>query len=294
MGCGLRLAHPTGRALRDLWEPGRVTGFPRALLRVLVRSGRSVRCPDPRDLAVLSPEEKARARRFREPRRAAAYAAAHAAARRCLGERLGSPAGEIHFGRRPCPGCGKPDHGRPVVDWPRTSWESSLSRSGPHWLFAAADGVRIGVDIERVRPVSLNTLSSAVLSEAERDYLADIEPYLRQAAFIRCWTRKEAVVKASGIGIEAILSQIDVQPWEPRAVVEHRVAGCPTVTWAIRDLPAGPGYSASLALPAEAQPLLDFGRDRGAPSPTDIAVAQEATQWRPPPPVRVRTARPTP
>ncbi|WP_353962867.1 MULTISPECIES: 4'-phosphopantetheinyl transferase superfamily protein [unclassified Streptomyces] len=153
--------------------------------------------------------------------------------------------------------------------------------------------MRIGIDIERVRHVDLSALASAGLPEAERNYLADIEPYLRQAAFMRCWTRKEAVVKASGIGIEAALSQIDVQPWEPRAVVEHRVVGCPTDVWAIRDLPAGPDCSASLALPAEAQPLLDFGRVRGTPSPTDTTVAQEATQWRPPPRVQVRTARPT-
>lgn len=228
----------------------------RGPLRVLVRSGRSAHRPDPADLAVLSPEERAKAQRFGNAYRAAAYTASHAAVRRCLAECLDFPAIEIRFGRWPCPGCGRAGHGRPVIELPETTWESSLSRSGPYWLAAAADGVRIGVDIERYRPVDLKALGAVVLSEAERDYLGQLSPDLRQGAFMRCWTRKEAVVKASGIGIEADLRQIEVRPWELTALVEHQVADCAINTWAVRDLPGGADHSASLALPAETGPVV--------------------------------------
>ncbi|MGW1500965.1 4'-phosphopantetheinyl transferase family protein [Streptomyces mirabilis] len=237
--------------------------------RVLVRAGRSSGHPAPDALAVLTLEEQARAFRFRQPDRGAAYAVAHATARRCLAAQLRSSPELIRFGRLPCPGCERPGHGRPTIDWPRTSWESSLSRSGPHWLFAATDGARIGVDIERLRPVDLDRLGSAVLSETEREYLAGLEPALRQRAFMRCWTRKEAIVKASGIGIEADLRRVESQPSQPVAVVEHEVAGCPTSSWSVRDLPVGSECCASLALPAQtestsaADPDIDFGSDIG-------------------------------
>lgn len=238
--------------------------------RVLVRSGRSVGRPDPADLAILSPDERARAQRFRHAYRAGAYTASHAAVRRCLAENLSWPAEEIRFGRRPCPGCGRAGHGRPVIELPQTAWESSLSRSGPYWLVAAVDGVRVGVDIERFRPVDLKTLSAAVLSEAERGYLAQLAPELRQRAFIRCWTRKEAVVKASGIGIEADLRQMEVRPWEWTALVEHEVTGCAINTWAVHDLPGGADHSTSLALPAEIGPVVISGPDDLPASPIDI------------------------
>ncbi|MFI1936161.1 4'-phosphopantetheinyl transferase family protein [Streptomyces purpureus] len=218
----------------------------------------------PGDLAVLTAEERARAGRFRQPDRGAAYAAAHAAARRCLAEQLRGSPELIRFGRRPCPGCGRPGHGRPVVEHPRTSWESSLSRSGPYWLFAATDGVRIGVDVERLRPLdtaglNVSRLGAAVLSVSERDHLAGLEPAARGRAFMRCWTRKEAVVKASGIGIEADLRELETRPWLPSAVVEHAVDGCPVTLWSVCDLPAGPHCAAALALPAHHEPWFGPG-----------------------------------
>lgn len=235
-----------------------MTGSPRPRLRVLVRYGRAAGEPDSRDLAVLAPEERRRARHFRQPHRGAAYAAAHATARRCLAERSGGTPEGMRFSRLTCPGCGRRDHGRPVVKSPNTSWELSLSRSGAHWLFAAADGEPIGVDIERIRPVELSVLGPAVLSGAEGEYLADLAPELRHAAFMRCWTRKEAVVKATGIGIEADLRRVEVQPWRDTAFVVHRAAGCATSQWTVRDLPIAADCRAALAVPARTEPHFDL------------------------------------
>ncbi|MEU8436259.1 4'-phosphopantetheinyl transferase superfamily protein [Streptomyces sp. NPDC029216] len=227
-----------------------MTGVPELGPRLRVWSGQSADTFETDDLDLLQPEERTRYTSFRDGIRGTRYAAAHIAVRRHLGELLNCDAGEIRFGRYACPGCGSPHHGRPFIRTPRTSWELSLSRSGPYWLCAVADGMRVGADIEVLRPVNVAQFTGAVLTDGELSYMAGLPAERMQAEFIRCWTRKEAVAKATGIGIEAALSSLDVAPAQPRAVVRHGVAGCPADTWVVQDLPAGPDHFCAVAFPA--------------------------------------------
>ncbi|MFI9270973.1 4'-phosphopantetheinyl transferase family protein [Kitasatospora sp. NPDC052896] len=220
---------------------------------VLVRSGRSTGRLAPGDLDILSAEERGRFAAFRDPVRAARFAAAHVELRRFLGQALGCAPAALRFDRHPCAGCGRAGHGRPYVRAPRTDWEFSFSRSGPYWLCAAAEAVRVGVDLERERAVDPSSLSPAILSADERRHLDSVPPEFRAAEFIRCWTRKEAVVKASGIGIEAALGEIDVRPGQLRAKVLHTVPGCEFDNWVVTDLPAGTDHFSAIAVPALAQ-----------------------------------------
>jgi 4'-phosphopantetheinyl transferase len=222
--------------------------------RIVIRSGRVSGNLHAHDLALLGPEEKARFSAFRDRVRGARYAAAHAAVRRLLSGLLGCGAADIGFGRHTCPGCGRTSHGRPYIRVPRTSLELSLSRSGPYWLCAVADGIRVGADIEMLRPVNaerLMRLTGSVLTGGERSYMAEVPAERLPAEFIRCWTRKEAVTKASGIGIEAAMGRLDVQPERSRALVRHTVGGCPANTWTVQNLPTGPDHFAAVAFPAE-------------------------------------------
>ena len=67
-----------------------------------------------------------------------------------------------------------------------------------------ADGAEIGVDIERLRPLSdMDALAERVFSAAERAALAAVPPDRRVEAFFAGWTRKEAYIKARGEGIAA-------------------------------------------------------------------------------------------
>ncbi|MFB8038367.1 4'-phosphopantetheinyl transferase family protein [Streptomyces sp. NPDC056004] len=217
---------------------------------VVVRHGRSTGRVASGDLDILSAEERRRVAAFRDPLRSVHYATAHAEVRRCLAGILGCDPARIRFGRRPCAGCGRAGHGRPYISRPRTRWEFSLSRSGPHWVCAAAEGVRVGVDLERVRPMDVSSLTPAILSAGERRHIGGVPPEFRAAEFIRCWTRKEAVVKASGIGIEAELGAIDVDPGRVGAKVNHRVTGCEFDTWSVTDLPARADLMSAIAVPA--------------------------------------------
>jgi 4'-phosphopantetheinyl transferase len=77
----------------------------------------------------------------------------------------------------------------------------NLSHSGS--LVALAVGIRdeVGIDVEAEPPGNADELVPIVLSEPERRAYDELPPALRPAAFLRCWTRKEALLKASGAGL---------------------------------------------------------------------------------------------
>ncbi len=143
-----------------------------------------------RALAVLDDGERA-AVGARNAAAGAAYAAAHAAARLVLGERLGIDAAAVVI-----------DHeanGRPSV----AGAAFSLSHSGERAAVAtAAEGLALGVDVERVRErPHLDRLARRVFAETEYDDWRARPTRARRRALAQRWTELESVLKARGTGI---------------------------------------------------------------------------------------------
>jgi 4'-phosphopantetheinyl transferase len=116
--------------------------------------------------------------------------------------------------------------------------EFNMSHSGEQALIAIALELPVGVDLERPRQLLRpDALARRICSAAEQEQLR-AAPDLN-AALLRLWVRKEALVKASGTGIRGplhSLAELDT------------VAGVPG--WQVQDLPApAPGYVAALAHP---------------------------------------------
>lgn len=199
-----------------------------------------VRETPPSALSVLDAGERRRAAALRRPGARAAYVTAHAALRRLLGVYLGVPGARVPLIRLPCPGCGEP-HGRPVLAGPDGAWlHFSLSHTGPVAMLAVA-GAPVGVDVERVPAAGLAADAAAALHPADRAELAALPPEARPAAFARCWTRTEAMVKATGEGLSGPgLTAVRRGAAERPA----RVAG-----WRLLDIAAPPGHAAACALP---------------------------------------------
>lgn len=185
------------------------------------------------DWAMLSKPEHARWRRL-PPVAAAYYAGAHAAVRRILGRYLRTPPVSLRIGQT---------GGRPVVATPGDPLWFSLSHSGPHWMLAVGR-YRIGVDIEAERPVDIEALEELALSDSERRTLAEHDKADRAQLFFRCWTRKEAVLKASGSQFR--LATVDVAPSGTSCVA--RVGDR---DWRVESIDVGEGRHAAVASPAE-------------------------------------------
>lgn len=155
------------------------------------------------DHAILSGDEQSRAQRFRRSEDARLFVSARAAVRRILATEL-SLAPEsvpIELGL----------HGRPQL--PAESAESldfNVTHSTTRVAIAVARGRRVGIDIESVSATrNLELLIQEVMGPGERARLERLTGPDRAFAFYECWTRKEAILKAVGVGVGYPVREID-------------------------------------------------------------------------------------
>jgi 4'-phosphopantetheinyl transferase len=107
----------------------------------------------------------------------------------------------------------------------------------------------VGLDVEQVRDVAdLDALAGHVRSPAERAR-GDLDP----AGFFRTWTRKEALVKATGDGLATPMTAITLAARGP-AVERWAGAGAPAGPMWLHDLSPAPDHPAALAGPGERMP----------------------------------------
>ncbi|MDJ0382250.1 4'-phosphopantetheinyl transferase superfamily protein [Streptomyces sp. G-G2] len=109
----------------------------------------------------------------------------------------------------------------------------------------------VGIDAEPVREVPVAEIAGVALTPLERDtVLAEPAGPGRSLAFLRCWTRKEAVLKAAGVGITDELTRLETHAGTPGPVEVTTLAlGTPS-TWWVADAEAPPGWTAAVALPS--------------------------------------------
>jgi 4'-phosphopantetheinyl transferase len=192
-------------------------------------------------LALLSDDERVRARRFVFDIHRHRFIACRAWLRMRLGDRLGRPAGGLRFEYGPA--------GKPSLAGGATL-RFNVSHSDRFALLAMADQAEIGVDIERLRPLSdMDALADRVFSAAEREALGRVPPERKVEAFFAGWTRKEAYIKARGEGI-GLLGAIEVALTPGDAPRLIRVAGLPDELqrWSLEALSPVPGFAAAVCL----------------------------------------------
>ncbi len=101
--------------------------------------------------------------------------------------------------------------GRPHLDYAVPTLNFNVSHSGDWVAMAIAVSERLGVDIERIRAqFPSQRLIERICSPREQAVLQSLSPAERRAAFFRGWTRKEAIMKATGGSIFHAPNRIDV------------------------------------------------------------------------------------
>ncbi|MER5430593.1 4'-phosphopantetheinyl transferase superfamily protein [Streptomyces sp. NPDC002588] len=135
-----------------------------------------------------------------------------------LGERLDVPPADVPL-RRECPHCGGP-HGKPRLAVP-SPYAFSVTHSGGLVGVAVCRGAEVGLDLEEAdAPLDVDAAARTALAAPELTALYARPSAGRQAAFLRVWTRKEAVLKALGVGLRVPLRELRVSaPEEPPAVL---------------------------------------------------------------------------
>lgn len=122
---------------------------------------------------------------------------------------------------------------------------ASLAHSGDVALVAVSHGWDIGVDLEVLRErIETWSLVRHALTADERARLQALPASQRSAAFLEVWTRKEALLKAAGVGLSVDPQLIEL---DGATVLSVPPALGEPSDWTLADLPV-PGYAAALAI----------------------------------------------
>jgi 4'-phosphopantetheinyl transferase len=159
----------------------------------------------------LSADERGRAALIRLPARREEFVAAHAALRAILASYQDIPPESVLF-TTICAWCGDPEHGKPRLQ-DSGGLNFNLTRAGSLALVAVALDAEVGVDAEPLdRAVDWRAIGRRALSPDERAQVQAAEPGLRASLSGRLWCRKEAVAKATGLGLALNLKTWTARP----------------------------------------------------------------------------------
>lgn len=196
----------------------------------------------------LSQEEKERAERFHFPADRNRYIAAHGMLRHVLGRYLHCAPDQLVFASN--------EHGKPML--PSRALEFNLSHSGDFVLIAVTRAMRVGVDVESIRSgISSSVIAQRYFSKAEFAELQSLPLRQRESAFFTCWTRKEAYIKAQGLGLALPLESFDVSlsPSEPAILRATRPDPDQAARWSLFPLKTDPNYESAVAVEGKALEL---------------------------------------
>lgn len=166
---------------------------------------------------VLTADELARSERFVNESLRCRWSMARAGLRKVLGEYCGTAAENLRFATGP--------NGKPFFADTRSDVHFNLSHSANLALVAVTGAGALGVDLEYQRPIpDWRRVARRFFSSRENEQLASLEECDRVGAFYRCWTRKEALIKATGEGLSARLDDFDVtlMPHDSAKVLHDR------------------------------------------------------------------------
>jgi len=192
----------------------------------------------------LSEDERGRAGRFISQRDHVRFVLAHAGLRAVLSRYLGIGPDVLELYRR---NAGKPSLTRELGGQPAITF--NMSHAHGRALIAVSKGQEVGVDLERIRSdVEVTKLSERYFTPSEHATIMQSTQEQHAAKFFRYWVAKEAVLKAQGVGLQA-LSQCEILMAADGVGAEVRVpVGSPLQDdWRIRLLSCGEGWEAAVA-----------------------------------------------
>lgn len=197
---------------------------------------------------LLSTDELQRARRFRFDTDRREYSVSRGTLRALLGSYLNLSPQALRFSYS--------EFGRPrlLADSLASTLDFNVSHSCDVALIAFARGRKIGIDVEKVRrDFETGEIAERFFSTAERAALRELPGEQRQEAFFRCWTRKEAFIKALGEGLSHPLDQFDVSlaPGLPAALLATRPDAHEVTRWKLWDIQVPAHFAAALAAELE-------------------------------------------
>lgn len=126
-------------------------------------------------------------------------------------------------------------------------------------LVALTYDCEVGVDIEYIQPLDdADLIARQFFSPLEQTMLSALPIIQKQQAFYACWSRKEAIIKALGLGLAMPLDtfSVSLDPHEPARLIFLQENLSEQQHWELYDLPSMPHYATSLALQGNDKKLI--------------------------------------
>jgi 4'-phosphopantetheinyl transferase len=198
--------------------------------------------------ATLSLSEKERAAKFKFDKHRNRFIAGRGLLREALARYLQTEPSALDFNYS--------ERGKP-------EFSTQLLTSGIHFNLAHSEDLAllaitrigsIGVDVEHIRPVNnVEELVARFFSKREDELFQKLSAMEKPAAFFNLWTRKEALLKATGEGIGSRLNQVEVSflPGEPARLLAISGDTEKAAQWTLKELSPAPGFVAALAIESQ-------------------------------------------
>ena len=192
---------------------------------------------------LLSSDEQQRAARFRFPHLTRNFIVDHGRMRLILGAYIGVAPRNLVFTYN--------EFGKPELANDSASIRFNLSHTNGLSLLALCLDSPVGIDVEAVRPMDdWSGIAQSHFSESEITALQQTAEPDRQNAFFRCWTRKEAFLKAHGRGLSIPLDSfaVSLDREATPALLECKWDPEETKRWSFVSLDLGAQFAGALAV----------------------------------------------
>ncbi len=181
----------------------------------------------------LSPIEQARADRFRFQKDRAAYEKARGVLRFLLGNYFRTNPADIEILTT--------ELGKPYVSklLNKQILSFNLSHASGLGIYAFTLNHSIGIDVENLRAIpNLEELAARFFSANEQESLRVADPSALTKLFLQYWVRKEAYLKALGLGLSISPEEVDVSfppiPSPQLTLFQPKIISDPNI-WSLMD-----------------------------------------------------------
>jgi 4'-phosphopantetheinyl transferase len=194
----------------------------------------------------LSLDERDRAARFIFDKDRRPYVIAHAGLRSILSQYLKTAPGALRF----VTGV----NGKPSLapEFAGSGLRFNLSHSHEMALLGVTQGHEIGIDIEWIKEnYGFHEVAEHFFTAKEVAQLRALPVERQRQAFFKCWTSKEAFLKAKGTGLSGELDEVEIILADDQQVrIAARVPG-----WVLAELTPGNGYEAAVVIEGALLPV---------------------------------------
>jgi 4'-phosphopantetheinyl transferase len=195
---------------------------------------------------LLSPDERERAARFHFEQHRRRYLIAHIALHRILSRYLQIDPAQLSF---ELGSNGKPNLPAALGS---SGIEFNLSHSNEMALLAVNRVGEVGVDLEYVKPgFKFEEIAEGFFTAREVVALRGLPSELQRQAFFKCWTCKEAFLKAKGTGLSGKLDEVEIT----LGAADQVRIGADVPGWWLTELNSIDAYQAALVVAGSSVPI---------------------------------------